>query len=155
LELVPEQIETVQALLRRTWGTIDPVVMDCFAGGGSIPFESLRYGFTTYANELNPIATVILRATLDYPARFGKQLPSLIAKYGKLLSEKVEKRLEQYFPVGKSESIFAYIWARTITCPYTGKPIPLSPNWWLLKEGAPVAARPPPPIEPGARSLFF
>jgi putative DNA methylase len=40
----PEQVETVQLLLMETWGTVDPVVMDCFAGGGSIPFEALRTG---------------------------------------------------------------------------------------------------------------
>ena len=38
--------------------------------------------------------------------------------------------------------IFAYIWARTVTCPYTGKPIPLSPNWWLIKGSDPVAVQP-------------
>lgn len=138
----PEQIATMQALLRHTWGAADPGVMDCFAGGGSMPFESVRYGFTTYANELNPVASVILKATLDYPAQFGRQLPPLIAKYGKLWSDKVEERLGRYFPVGENESIFAYIWARTVTCPYTGKQIPLSPNWWLLKQEPPVAVRP-------------
>ena len=40
-----EQIETVQSLLRYAWRNVDPAVMDCFAGGGLIPFESLRYGF--------------------------------------------------------------------------------------------------------------
>lgn len=137
-----EQIETVQALLRHTWGTVDPVVMDCFAGGGSIPFESLRYGFTTYANELNPVASVILKATLDYPARYGSKLPPLIAKYGQSLAAEVERRLAPYYPVQKGENVFAYIWARTVSCPYTGKPIPLSPNWWLVAGEEPVAVRP-------------
>jgi adenine-specific DNA methylase len=138
----PEQVETLHALLGYTWGTVDPVVMDPFAGGGSIPFESLRYGFTTYASELNPVATAILTATLDYPARFGPQLPPLIAKYGKLLVDEVKKRLDPCFPITKGENIFVYIWARTVACPYTGKPIPLSPNWWLLKGSKPVVAEP-------------
>jgi putative DNA methylase len=137
-----EQIGTVQELLRHTWGTIDPVMLDCFAGGGSIPFESLRYGFTTYANELNPVATVILKATLDYPARYGSKLPPLIVKYGNRLAERVEKQLESYFPLGLGENIFCYVWARTVTCPYTGKSIPLSPNWWLVKGTNPVAVEP-------------
>jgi adenine-specific DNA methylase len=34
--------------------------MDPMAGGGSIPFEAARYGFTTYANELNAVAAVVL-----------------------------------------------------------------------------------------------
>ena len=49
-------------------------VLDPTAGGGSIPFEALRLGHTVIANELNPVATVILHATLDYPARFGADL---------------------------------------------------------------------------------
>jgi adenine-specific DNA methylase len=54
------------------------------AGGGSIPFEALRYGLTVHANELNPVASVILKATLDYPARFGPSLVADIRKYGDL-----------------------------------------------------------------------
>jgi adenine-specific DNA methylase len=50
------------------------VVLDPTAGGGSIPLEALRLGHTVIANELNPVATVILHATLDYPARFGSDL---------------------------------------------------------------------------------
>jgi putative DNA methylase len=50
------------------------VVLDPTAGGGSIPFEAMRLGHHVIANELNPVATVILYATLDYPARFGPQL---------------------------------------------------------------------------------
>ncbi len=45
--------------------------MDPMAGGGSIPLEALRHGLTTLAYELNPVAPVILQATLCYPARFG------------------------------------------------------------------------------------
>jgi adenine-specific DNA methylase len=138
----PEQVDTVQALLRHTWGTVDPVVMDCFAGGGSIPFESLRYGFTTYANELNPVASVILKATLDYPLRFGSRLGPFIREYGKVFADTVQDRLAKYFPIEKGESIHAYVWARTVACPYTGKSIPLSPNWWLLKGPSPVAVLP-------------
>jgi len=137
-----EQVETLHELLRRTWGTADLAVLDSFAGGGSIPFESLRYGFTTYVNELNPVAAVILKATLDYPARFGKKLVPLIQKYGRMLCEDIERRLAPYFPVEPGESVFAYLWARTVACPYTGKPLPLSPNWWLVKGSKPVAAKP-------------
>jgi len=112
------------------------------AGGGSIPFEALRYGFATYANELNPVASVILKATLEYPAKFGLEMATEIEKWGGIIAKEVETRLSAYFPRQKGESIFAYIWARTVRCPYTGKPVPLSPNWWLQKGDDPVAVRP-------------
>jgi adenine-specific DNA methylase len=57
-------------------------VLDPTAGGGSIPFEALRLGHNVIANELNPVATVILYATLDYPIRFGVQLTKDIKIYG-------------------------------------------------------------------------
>jgi adenine-specific DNA methylase len=54
-------------------------VLDPTAGGGSIPFEAMRLGHRVTANELNPVAAVILHATLDYPARYG---PNLISRNG-------------------------------------------------------------------------
>jgi hypothetical protein len=135
------QIRTLQDLLEYTWGTRNIAVMDPMAGGGSIPFEALRYGFTTYANELNPVATVILRATLEYPVRFGPELPNDIEKWGKVLSDRISKRLAPFFPRQDGENIFVYIWCRTVACPYTGKPIPLSPNWWLEKLTKTVGGR--------------
>jgi hypothetical protein len=136
-----EQVRILRILLEHRWGTGDLSVCDPMAGGGSIPFEALRYGFRTFANELNSVASVVLKATLDYPGRFGIDLATDIRKWGRVLSERVEKRLSQFFPKNTGESIHAYIWARTVTCPVSGKPVPLSPNWWLQKSANPVAAK--------------
>ena len=98
------------------------------------------FGLTVHANELNPVASVILKATLDYPARFGPSLADDIRKYGKLWADKVRERLEPFYPLASpNENIFCYVWARTVACPTTGKPIPLSPNWWLRKGEDPIA----------------
>jgi adenine-specific DNA methylase len=137
-----QYLDTLADLLEHTWGTRTLSVLDPFAGGGSIPFEAVRYGFKTYANELNPVASVILKATLEYPAKFGVGLVDDLLKYGKMLTDKVRKQLEPFFPVDKAESVHAYVWARTVRCPYTGKTIPLSPNWWLQKGTDPVVAKP-------------
>ena len=53
---------------------INAKLLDPFAGGGSIPFEALRLGCDTYAIEYNPIAYVILKASLEYPVKYGEQL---------------------------------------------------------------------------------
>ncbi len=137
-----EQLETLYDLLEWTWGTRDITFCDPMSGGGSIPFEALRYGLTVHANELNSVASVILKATLDYPARFGPSLATDIRAYGRMWCEKIRKRLEALFPLADpDENIFAYLWARTVACPVTGKPVPLSPNWWLLKGSGPIAVR--------------
>ena len=134
-------LRLMQRLLKMTWGSENIRMADPMAGGGSIPFEALRFGFTVHANELNPVASVILKATLDYPARFGTKLLGEIKKCGNEMAKRIEERLSPYFPRQKGESIFAYIWARTVNCPATGKPVPLSPNWWLQKGSNPVAVK--------------
>ena len=76
-------------------------VLDPTAGGGSIPFEALRLGHTVIANELNPVATIILYATLDYPIRYGPTLLPEIRKWGHRMRDantKVTLRPERIEP---------------------------------------------------------
>ena len=140
----PGDLALLGDLLALTWGGSGDLsgytLLDPFAGGGSIPFEGRRYGLSVVANELNPVAAVILTATLDYPARFGPDLASDIRKWGQEWSRRVEKKLAVFFPKQAGESIFAYLWARTVACPVTGRPLPLSPNWWLSRD-PPAAVR--------------
>lgn len=139
-----EELKTLLHLLELIWNTRNLTVCDPMAGGGSIPFEALRYGFTIFANELNPVASVILKATLDYPARFGPELAEEIEKWGAIMAKRIEDRLVDFYPTQPNERIFAYCWARTVRCPTTGKVVPLSPNWWLQQgseNGGPVAVR--------------
>lgn len=137
-----EILKDISTLTQFTWGNINPVIGDFFAGGGSIPFEALRYGFRTIANELNPVASVILKGTLDFPFRYGEGLSKEISAYGAILCDLVQEKLARFYPMESKEFILDYLWARTVNCPYTGKPIPLSPNWWLAQGEKPVAVRP-------------
>jgi len=58
-------------ILKANGGT-SPRVLDPFAGGGAIPLEALRLGCETYASDLNPVAVLILKCTLEYPQKYGK-----------------------------------------------------------------------------------
>ena len=137
-----EDLQTMGDLLEWTWGTRELSVLDPFTGGGSIPFEALRYGFTTIANDLNPVASVIQKATLDYPARFGVSLADDIRKWGKRWYELVKPKLQLYYtPLPLDTEGVAYLWARTVACPTTGKTVPLSPNWWLSTGSNPIAVK--------------
>ncbi|HEC33999.1 MAG TPA: DUF1156 domain-containing protein [Chloroflexi bacterium] len=63
----PVTVEDIEA------GRVDPPrVLDPFAGGGAIPLEALRLGCETYASDYNPVAVLILKATLEYPQKFGR-----------------------------------------------------------------------------------
>lgn len=120
--------------LERTWGNPSPTVLDSFAGGGSIPFEAFRMGCTVISNELSPVATIIERATIEYPSRFGPLLGEEIQAWGERIAKSLEKSLARYFPKESGESIFAYIWVRTVACKDCELLVPLSPNWWLDNE---------------------
>ncbi len=132
-----------------------PTVLDPMAGGGTIPFESLRLGLTTLAGELNPVACTVLKATLDYPLNFGTSLIEDIVKWGTRLEEYCYESLLKFFPAQQGERILDYTWARTVPCPTTGKPVPLSPNWWLRKQTADSVAVNILPCEPDWNECRF
>jgi len=140
----PDQaaLTELQEIFFDYWRADSITVLDPTAGGGSIPLEALRLGLSVYANELNPVAALILAATLDYPARFGDPLAEDIRYWGDRLLARVRAQLQQYFPIPDDGIPDGYLWARTVACPQTGKPIPLSPNWWLQRDDrAKVAVR--------------
>ena len=49
-----------------------PKLLDPFAGGGAIPLEGLRLGCEVEASDLNPVAVLILKGTLEYPQAYGQ-----------------------------------------------------------------------------------
>ena len=55
----------------KTFTSRMPAVFDPFAGGGAIPLEIARLGCRSYANDINPVAHIIQRASLEYPQKFG------------------------------------------------------------------------------------
>jgi putative DNA methylase len=133
-------LDLLHRVLDVVWGNVN--VCDPTAGGGSIPFEALRRGLSVAANDLNPVAAGILQATLDAPARFGPGLSNDLQRWGSLLVRRTEDRLRPFFKLpDESSDNNSYLFARTIACPRTGKPVPLSPNWWLSKGTAPTAVR--------------
>lgn len=137
-----EELAALAHLLAEHWQSAHVTMLDPTAGGGSIPLEALRLGLTVYANELNPVAALILAATLDYPVRFGEELADDIKEWGNRLIGRLEHALEAVYPCDPNGLVHAYLWARTVPCPQTGKPIPLSPNWWLQRDNrARVAVR--------------
>jgi putative DNA methylase len=131
-----------------------PKVLDPFAGGGSIPLEALRLGCETYASDLNPVAVLILKCTLEYPQKYGRpvkiksndltQTETLInpliedvKKWGNWVLESAKKEIGKFYPPDPDHSIpVGYIWARTVKCknPKCGVEIPLVRQTWLVKK---------------------
>lgn len=87
--------ELVEKLLGRDPKEI--TVVDPMAGGGSIPLEALRLGFRTIAGDYNPLAYLLLRATIEFPAKYGKNLSELLEREARDLVKYAKDALGRFY----------------------------------------------------------
>ena len=153
--LNPSLIERAREDILKANGGKPPKVLDPFGGGGAIPLEALRLGCETYSNDLNPVAVLIQKCTLEYPQKYGKlkenkedwsmlsdnslKNPLLedVKKWGNWVLDEAKKEIGKFYPDEMDGSIpVGYIWARTIPCqnPSCGAEIPLMRQYWLAKK---------------------
>ena len=115
-----------------------PLVIDPFAGGGSIPLEALRVGADAFASDLNPIPVMLNKVVLEYIPKYGQRLADDLRKWGGWIKEQAEKELSATYPRDPSgDRPIAYLWARTIVCegPGCGAIVPIMPSLLLEKKG--------------------
>ena len=127
-------------------------ILDPTAGGGSIPFETIRLGAAAIANDLNPVSTLIMDASVKWPSSFGSDLHREFDDLSKRFVAAREDRLAPYFPKEEGtkprpddvvDAIATnFLWARTVSCPYCGGRVPLAPNWRLAPDGTGVRLEP-------------
>ena len=138
----------------------DITVLDPTSGGGSIPFEAMRLGCNVIANDLNPVATGIEKATLVYPVKYGLELVQYIERYSEKLVNTVAKKTSKFYHFSlpnDSEKNFllnkchqdkklfnqfnipefdhqGYLYYREVTCPHCGNHAPLLNAFALSKK---------------------
>ena len=152
--LNPHLIERAKQDILDANGGVPPKVLDPFGGGGAIPLEALRLGCETYSNDLNPVAALIQKCTLEYPQEYGRPAESNtegtlfgkttkhsllkdVKEWGNWVLVETKKELEHFYPQERNGSIpVSYIWARTIPCqnPSCGAEIPLMRQFWMAKK---------------------
>ncbi len=145
-------------------GGTPPVVLDPFSGGGAIPLEAGRLGAQPIANDYNPVAYMVLKATCEYPQRYGKpgvrpaeqvvpphnslfgriesvEVPNVLAHdlehWAKQVLKRAEERIGCLYPPGRDKKpVVGYLWVRTVPCsnPSCRASIPLRTNLWLCKK---------------------
>ena len=114
-----------------------PLVVDPFAGGGSIPLEALRLVCEAFASDLNPVACLILKVMLEDIPRHGPGLADELRKAGAEIKAQAEKELADLYPKDPDGATpIAYLWARTVRCeaPNCGAAIPLIRSMWLCRK---------------------
>ncbi|RLB90384.1 MAG: hypothetical protein DRH50_12420 [Deltaproteobacteria bacterium] len=148
-----EYLATARALVKAAHPEETPLVVDPFAGGGSIPLEALRLGCEAFASDLNPVACLILKVMLEDIPRWGREkvkvkrqngkeveangLAEALRIVGKDIKEVAEKELKKFYPDDPDGAKpIAYLWARTVKCesPNCGAEIPLMRSFWLCKK---------------------
>lgn len=116
-----------------------PLVVDSFAGGGSIPLEALRVGADAFASDLNPVAVLLNKVVLEYVPKYRQRLADEVRKWGERVNQDAERELARYYPNDPDGATpIAYLWARTVRCegPNCGATIPLLRSRWLAKKGS-------------------
>lgn len=114
-----------------------PLVVDPFAGGGSIPVESVRVGCDAFASDINPVAVLLNKVALEYIPKFGNRLSEEVRKWGRWIQTEAHRELAPLYPHDPDGGIpIAYLWARTVQCegPGCGAEIPLIRSFWLTKK---------------------
>lgn len=105
-----------------------PTVLDPFSGGGAIPLEATRLGCQAIANDYNPVAYLILRATCEFPQKYGRRLAQDVEHWARWILERARQRIGDLYPPGRDgRPVVGYLWARTVPCsnPACRREIPL------------------------------
>jgi len=116
-----------------------PMVVDPFAGGGSIPLEALRVGAEAFASDLNPVPVLLNKVILEYIPKYRQCLADEVREWGNWILREAQRELAEVYPKDPDgETPLAYLWARTIQCegPGCGTEVPLIRSLWLSKKAS-------------------
>jgi len=133
----PTYLQVGRSLVQAAHGEEAPLVVDPFAGGGSIPLEALRLGCEAFASDLNPVACLILKVMLEDIPRHGPGVADELRRVGGEIKEAAKRELADLYPADPDGATpIAYLWARTVRCeaPNCGAEIPLMRSFWLCKK---------------------
>ena len=115
----------------------DKSILDPMAGYGTIPIEAARLGFgSVYAWDLLPMARLLLKATLEYPAWLAREkLASQAIQDLKRAGEEILEKLREDPDIRElyDDDTAVYIGTWEVKCPRCGRYTPIIGNWWLAR----------------------
>ena len=139
-------LDEARAEIARSTGGGLPRLVDSFAGRASIPLEGQRLGLEVHASDLNPVAVLMGKSLIEFPAQYANCPPvnpesrvsrtlsgwsgpeglmADIRYYGQWMREQAVNRLGHLFPEvdlppsqgGGQARVVAWVWARKVRCP--------------------------------------
>jgi putative DNA methylase len=121
-----------------------PRVGDICSGGGSIPFEAARIGCDSFASDLNPSASLLTWASINFIGG-GETLKISIQQfltnaYNKADSQIIKWGIEHNKNGWRADAFLYCIEARS---PATGYLVPLAPSWVISEKTKIVAVLEP------------
>ncbi len=138
-----------------------PPFHDPFAGGGALPLEAQRLGLEAHASDLNPVAVLINKATVEIPPKFAGRPPvnpesrgeetvverswrgahglaEDVRHYGRWMRDEAEKRIGHLYPT--VEITPAMVRERPDLKPYEGRRLTVIAWLWARTVKSPNPA---------------
>lgn len=140
-------LREAHAEILKSTGGKPPMILDPFAGGGTIPLEAQRLGLNAQGSDLNPVPALKTKALIEIPPTFAGRPPVFpgaadtklgewpratglaedVRRYGTWMRDQAKERIGDLYPDTTlvdegskhkaNATTIAWIWARTVTCP--------------------------------------
>lgn len=118
----------VAALSKQRFGDVLSVG-DCFAGGGSIPFEAARLGCEVVASDLNPIAGLLTWADIHLSGA-DEETRKRVQAFQQRAYDNVKKQIDALGieRAANGAHALSYLYCVEVVCPECGWRVPMIPS---------------------------
>jgi len=134
-------LKCVHDIMFGIWGSEKPIMLDSFAGGGSIPLEGQLIGMKSIASDINPIPVLLNKLQLELLPHLENNHFDDILSVAKKINLEVHEELLEAYPANNSKrpSEFVpigYLCSRSIVCEGIGCGVsyPLLASRWVAKK---------------------
>jgi len=103
---------------------IDPSkikILDPFGGGGNLLFPANELGLDCSISDYNPLAYLIEKATLEYPAKYGEKLAEDFEKFTDQVIDMTKKEIGDFY----DDDDLVYLWSWCVKCEICNSRFPL------------------------------
>ncbi|MDE0525350.1 MAG: DUF1156 domain-containing protein [Thaumarchaeota archaeon] len=104
-------------------------ILDPFGGSGNLVFPAASLGLDVTVSDYNPVAWLIEKAALEFPATYGPNLCDDFLKHANKVVEDTKREAGKYF----DSSHLTYLWSWCIRCPYCSQRFPLLNHMYVAK----------------------